>query len=165
MWSWPSESRKSTHKSASWCHKWESHWSYLLLVHHAIIHLSMSSLFMYEINVPRCKLIGCFLHVALEIHYEDSKVIVVIMTNPMHQNRTKQNSYHLSRSAYASTVAKSIHEWECETYVNKGCFTLIIAMKLLCELELGLHSMGVSKIRLCCPPPWAMVNMKLTIRI
>ena len=112
----------------------------------------MSSLFIYHINVPWCKLIGCFLHVA---HHEDSQTQCI---------KTKPNETLPFVFFSICIDCRQIYWWVRVRHVREpGMLHLDRSCELLCELELGLRSIGVSRIWLCCPPPWAMVNLKLTI--
>lgn len=153
---------KAHTKARSLESQWESHWSHLLLlVHHMPLSICLwvLSLFMYETNVPRCKLIGCFSTCGTRDRFWRLKFIVVILTNPMHRSRTERNPIicrflHIHRPLLTLLV-RDVHE--------QGLLHLDHSCELLCELGLGLRSRGVSWIQQCCPQQGATMNVELTI--
>lgn len=152
------EFRKSTHtKARPLVSQWESHWSHLLLVHHAIIHLSMSS--KYSLSLSLCMRPMCPGASSLVVFYKwhsRSKLKTQIYCcdsnkpNASNPNQTKPN--HLSLLCIFMDhcqnywiIAKVISEWERDVR-EQGMLHLDPSHELLCELELGLQSRGVSWI-------------------
>lgn len=158
------ESRKSTHKSALFgVTIWESHWSHLLpLVHHAIIHLSMSSLSLCM--RPMCPGVSS-LFVLYMWHSRsilETQIYSCDSDKPKASKPNRTKPFHLSLCAYSSAVVEIICEWERDVR-EQGMLHLDHRCELLCELGLGLQSKGISWRQQCCPPQEATVHMELTI--
>ena len=132
------EFRKSAHtKARPLVSQWESHWSHLLLVHHAIMHLSMSTLSLSLCIRPICPCASSL--VVFYMWHSRSKLKTQIYCcdsnkpNASKANQTKPN--HLSLFCIFIGSLPKLLVSERETYMNKGCYTLIIAMSSYVNLH------------------------------